>query len=58
MTETLPASASRSRAKKRGEDQTTIGMKPHKRTGIDVALALLTPSSARNSWTSTTCAPR
>ncbi|WP_236981533.1 MULTISPECIES: acyl-CoA dehydrogenase family protein [Mycobacterium] len=43
MTETLPASASRSRAKKRGEDQTTIGMKPHKRTGIDVALALLTP---------------
>ncbi|QLL08738.1 acyl-CoA dehydrogenase family protein [Mycobacterium vicinigordonae] len=43
MTDTLPASANRSRAKKGGDRQTAIGMKPHKRTGIDVALALLTP---------------
>ncbi len=41
MTDTLPASGTRS--KKRRDPQTTIGMKPHKRTGVDIAIALLTP---------------
>lgn len=42
MTETLPApSAKRSRS--RDDRQTSLGMQPHKRTGIDVALAFLTP---------------
>lgn len=41
MTDTLPASGARS--KKRRDPQTTIGMKPHKRTGVDIAIALLTP---------------
>ncbi len=43
MTDTLPASGARSRSKERRDPQTTIGMKPHKRTGIDVAIAMLTP---------------
>ena len=43
MTDILSSSKKpRSRAKRRGRD-TGIGMQPHKRTGIDVALALLTP---------------
>ncbi|WP_205876894.1 acyl-CoA dehydrogenase family protein [Mycobacterium camsae] len=41
MTDTLPASGAHS--KKRRDPQTTIGMKPHKRTGVDIAIALLTP---------------
>lgn len=39
MTDTV--SKSRSRTKKRDDRQ--IGMKPHKRTGVDVAIALITP---------------
>ena len=43
MTDTLPGSQpSRSRLKRRGR-QTGVGMHPHKRTGIDVALAVLAP---------------
>ncbi|CAM4239343.1 Acyl-CoA dehydrogenase [Mycobacterium basiliense] len=45
MTDTLPAAtAKRSRARnpRRGR-QTAIGMQPHKRTGIDFAIAFLTP---------------
>src|SRR5271169_1613623 len=43
MTDTVSGSKkSRSRSKRRGRD-TGVGMRPHKRTGIDVALALLTP---------------
>jgi alkylation response protein AidB-like acyl-CoA dehydrogenase len=43
MTEILSSSKKpRSRAKRRGQD-TGVGMQPHKRTGIDIALALLTP---------------
>ena len=43
MTDILSSSKKpRSRAKRRGHD-TGVGMQPHKRTGIDVALALLTP---------------
>ncbi|MFZ1176593.1 MAG: acyl-CoA dehydrogenase family protein [Mycobacterium sp.] len=47
MTETLSGSKktskpSRSRVKRRGR-KTGVGLQPHKRTGIDVALALLTP---------------
>ena len=43
MTDTLPAAGARSRPGKRRDPQTTIGMQPHKRTGVDVAIALLTP---------------
>ena len=43
MTDTLPASTTRPRAKKRRDRQTAIGMKPHKRTAVDVAIALITP---------------
>jgi alkylation response protein AidB-like acyl-CoA dehydrogenase len=43
MTDTVPTSKpSRSRLKRRGR-QTGVGMQPHKRTGIDIALAVLTP---------------
>jgi alkylation response protein AidB-like acyl-CoA dehydrogenase len=43
MTDTVSGSKkSRSRSKRRGRD-TGVGMRPHKRTGIDVAMALLTP---------------
>jgi alkylation response protein AidB-like acyl-CoA dehydrogenase len=42
MTDTVSSKKSRSRSKRRGRD-TGVGMRPHKRTGIDVALALLTP---------------
>ncbi len=47
MTDTLPASTpaskrSRSRPKQRAR-KTGVGLQPHKRTGIDVALAVLTP---------------
>lgn len=43
MTDTLPVSSPpRPRPQRRGDD-TGVGMQPHKRTGIDVALALLTP---------------
>jgi alkylation response protein AidB-like acyl-CoA dehydrogenase len=43
MTEALSSSKkSRSRSKRRGR-QSGVGMQPHKRTGIDVAMALLTP---------------
>src|ERR1700749_3621400 len=47
MTDTLSGSpktskTSRSRAKKRGRG-TGVGLQPHKRTGIDIAMALLTP---------------
>jgi alkylation response protein AidB-like acyl-CoA dehydrogenase len=43
MTDTFSGSnTSRSRAKRRGR-KTGVGMQPHKRTGIDVAMALLTP---------------
>jgi alkylation response protein AidB-like acyl-CoA dehydrogenase len=43
MTEIISSSKKpRSRAKRRGRDS-GVGMQPHKRTGIDVALALLTP---------------
>src|ERR1700742_1378678 len=47
MTDTLSGSpktskTSRSRAKKRGRE-TGVGLQPHKRTGIDITLALLTP---------------
>ncbi|OBK14364.1 acyl-CoA dehydrogenase family protein [Mycobacterium asiaticum] len=41
MTDTAPK-PTRSRRKGRGQ-QTAIGMKPHKRTGVDVAIALITP---------------
>ncbi|MHA7648950.1 acyl-CoA dehydrogenase family protein [Mycobacterium sp. ML4] len=41
MTDTLPAS--RTRTNKRRDPQTTIGMRPHKRTGVDIAIALITP---------------
>jgi alkylation response protein AidB-like acyl-CoA dehydrogenase len=42
MTDTRPSSKpSRSRFKRRG--QTGVGMQPHRRTGIDIAIALLTP---------------
>jgi hypothetical protein len=43
MTDILSSSKKpRSRASRRGRD-TGVGMQPHKRTGVDVALALLTP---------------
>ncbi|MCV7030852.1 acyl-CoA dehydrogenase family protein [Mycobacterium sherrisii] len=43
MTETLSGpNTSRARGKRRGR-KTAVGMQPHKRTGIDIALALLTP---------------
>jgi alkylation response protein AidB-like acyl-CoA dehydrogenase len=43
MTDTVSGSnTSRSRAKRRGR-KTGVGMQPHKRTGIDIAMALLTP---------------
>src|ERR1700691_4766457 len=43
MTDTVSGSKkSRSRSKRRGRD-TGVGMRPHKRTGSDVAMALLTP---------------
>ena len=42
MTDTASSKTSRSRAKRRGRN-TGVGMQPHKRTGIDVTLALLTP---------------
>jgi alkylation response protein AidB-like acyl-CoA dehydrogenase len=43
MTDTTPAAKpSRSRRKRRGR-KTGVGMEPHKRTGIDVAIGLLTP---------------
>src|SRR5271170_4839125 len=43
MTHILSSSKKpRSRAKRRGRDS-GVGMQPHKRTGIDVGLALLTP---------------
>lgn len=41
MTDTS-SKPSRPRAKRRGR-QTAIGMQPHKRTGVDVAIALITP---------------
>ncbi|OBJ59942.1 acyl-CoA dehydrogenase family protein [Mycobacterium asiaticum] len=41
MTDTAPK-PTRKRRKGRGE-QTAIGMQPHKRTGVDVAIALITP---------------
>jgi alkylation response protein AidB-like acyl-CoA dehydrogenase len=41
MTDTASKPA-RSRAKRR-DRQTAIGMQPHKRTGVDVAIALITP---------------
>lgn len=40
---TVPAADTRPRAKKRRDRQTAIGMKPHKRTAIDVLIALITP---------------
>src|SRR5271156_6064593 len=47
MTETLsgsPASSPRSRRRRRrAARKTGVGMQPHKRTGIDIAMALLTP---------------
>ncbi|MBW0017338.1 MAG: acyl-CoA/acyl-ACP dehydrogenase [Mycobacterium sp.] len=46
MTNTLPAAksdASRPNRPKSKSRQTAVGMQPHKRTGIDVALGLLTP---------------
>ncbi|OBK30635.1 butyryl-CoA dehydrogenase [Mycobacterium asiaticum] len=43
MTDTLPAAGTRSRTKKGRDGQTAIGMKPHKRTAVDVAIALITP---------------
>lgn len=43
MTEPIPASKKRARAKKRADGQTSIGMKPHKRTAIDVAISMITP---------------
>ncbi|HTX93870.1 MAG TPA: acyl-CoA dehydrogenase family protein [Mycobacterium sp.] len=48
MTDTLSGSeqtskTSRSRAKRRNRKTTGVGLQPHKRTAIDVALALLTP---------------
>jgi alkylation response protein AidB-like acyl-CoA dehydrogenase len=43
MTDTVPTSKpSRSRLKRRGRN-TGVGMQPHKRTGIDVAIALIAP---------------
>jgi alkylation response protein AidB-like acyl-CoA dehydrogenase len=43
MTDTRPSSKpSRPRLKRRGR-QTGVGMQPHKRTGIDIALAVLAP---------------
>jgi alkylation response protein AidB-like acyl-CoA dehydrogenase len=43
MTDTVSGSnTSRSRASRRGRN-TGVGMQPHKRTGIDIAMALLTP---------------
>ncbi len=43
MTDTLPGSKpARPRLKRRGL-QTGVGMEPHKRTGIDIALAMLAP---------------
>ncbi len=47
MTDTVSGSnqtskSSRSRVKRRGRN-TGVGMQPHKRTGIDIAMALLTP---------------
>jgi alkylation response protein AidB-like acyl-CoA dehydrogenase len=43
MTDTLPSSKpARSRSKRR-DRKTGVGMQPHKRTGIDVTMALLTP---------------
>src|SRR5580693_7370846 len=42
MTDTVSSKKSRSRSKRRGRD-TGVGLQPHKRTGIDVAIALLTP---------------
>ncbi len=43
MTDTVSSSnTSRSRANRRGR-KTGVGMQPHKRTGIDIAMALLTP---------------
>ena len=43
MTDSLSGSnSSRPRAKRRGR-KTGVGMQPHKRTGIDIAMALLTP---------------
>lgn len=43
MTDALPASHPTGSRPKRRNHKTGIGMQPHKRTGIDVALALLTP---------------
>lgn len=43
MTPTLPETSPRPRAKKRGGRPTAVGVQPHKRTGIDVALAMLAP---------------
>ena len=43
MTKSLPTSnASRSRFRRRGRN-TGVGLQPHKRTGIDISIALLTP---------------
>jgi alkylation response protein AidB-like acyl-CoA dehydrogenase len=43
MTNTIPATnGSKPRPKRRGR-KTGVGLQPHKRTGIDVAIALLTP---------------
>jgi alkylation response protein AidB-like acyl-CoA dehydrogenase len=54
MTDTLPAAklaAKRSRPRiKRGGRQTAVGMQPHKRTGIDVAIAILTPIVGQEFW--------
>lgn len=48
MTDTLSGSnTSRARAKRRGRN-TGVGMQPHRRTGIDITLALLTPLVGRD----------
>ncbi len=41
-----------------GRTRPVSAWRPHKQTGIDVALALLTRLSARSSWTNTACAIR
>jgi alkylation response protein AidB-like acyl-CoA dehydrogenase len=42
MTDTNASKSARRRPKRRGR-QTAVGVQPHKRTGVDVAIALLTP---------------
>jgi len=42
MTDTNTSKSTRRRPKRRGR-QTAVGVQPHKRTGVDVAIALLTP---------------